>query len=90
MKNFLYKIITKQKEEIKNPNGEVVENICAQLKISQALKVNSGKFYEIKILEENKEKADKKIKQISEEILTNPLVETYEITDFKEIKWKQG
>ena len=86
MKNFLYKIITKQKEEIKYPNGEVVENICAQLKINQALKVNSGKFYEIKILEENKEKADKKIKQISEEILTNPLVETYEITDFKEIE----
>ena len=85
MKIFVYKIITKLKEEIKNPQGEVVENIARRLLISSNLKVNTGKFYEIKIFDENKFEADKKIKRISKEILTNPLVETFEIISVKEV-----
>ena len=61
MKNFIYKIITKQKEEIKNPQGEVVENIVKRLSVSSNLKVNTGKFYEIKIFDESRIEADKKI-----------------------------
>ena len=85
MKIFVYKIITKLKEEIKNPQGEVVENIARRLSISSNLKVNTGKFYEIEIFDENKVEADKKIKRISKEILTNPLVETFEIVSVKEV-----
>ena len=85
MKTFIYKIITKLKEEIKNPQGEVVENIVKRLSISSNLKVNTGKFYEIKIIEDNKESADKKIEKISKEILTNPLVETFNIISVEEV-----
>ncbi len=85
MKTFIYKIITKLKEEIKNPQGEVVENIVKRLSISSNLKVNTGKFYEIKIIDENRNIADEKIEKISKEILTNPLVETFEIIEVKEI-----
>ena len=85
MKTFIYRIITKLKAEIKNPQGEVVENIVKRLSISSDLKVNTGKFYEIKIIDENRNIADEKIEKISKEILTNPLVETFEIIEVKEI-----
>ena len=85
MKIFVYKIITKLKEEIKNPQGEVVENIVKRLSVSSNLKVNTGKFYEIKIFDENKFEADKKIEKISKEILINPLIETFEIINVEEL-----
>ena len=85
MKTFIYKIITKLKEEIKNPQGEVVENIVKRLSISQNLKVNTGKFYEIKITDIDKNEANKKIDKISKEILVNPLVETFEIISIEEV-----
>ena len=88
MKTFIYKIITKLKEEIKNPQGEVVENIVKRLSISSNLKVNTGKFYEIKIIDENRNIADEKIEKISKEILTNPLIETFEIISIEEYRWK--
>ena len=85
MKIFVYKIITKQKEEIKNPQGEVVENIVKRLSVSSNLKVNTGKFYEIKISDESRIEADKKIEKISKEILINPLIETFEIINVEEL-----
>lgn len=88
MKTFIYRIITKLKAEIKNPQGEVVENIVKRLSISSDLKVNTGKFYEIKIFDDNLENANKKIEKISKEILTNPLVETFEIISIEEYRWK--
>lgn len=88
MKTFIYRIITKLKAEIKNPQGEVVENIVKRLSISSDLKVNTGKFYEIKIFDDNLENANKKIEKISKEILTNPLVETFETISIEEYRWK--
>lgn len=88
MKTFIYRIITKLKAEIKNPQGEVVENIVKRLSISSDLKVNTGKFYEIKIFDDNLENANKKIEKISKEILTNPLIETFEIISIEEYRWK--
>lgn len=85
MKIFVYKIITKLKEEIKNPQGEVVENIVKRLSVSSNLKVNTGKFYEIKISDESRIEADKKIEKISKEILINPLIETFEIINIEEL-----
>ncbi len=85
MKIFVYKIITKLKEEIKNPQGEVVENIVKRLSVSSNLKVNTGKFYEIKISDESRIEADKKIEKISKEILINPLIETFEIINVEEL-----
>lgn len=86
MKTFIYRIITKLKAEIKNPQGEVVENIVKRLSISSDLKVNTGKFYEIKIFDDNLENANKKIEKISKEILTNPLIETFEIINIEEYR----
>lgn len=85
MKTFIYKISTKLKDEIKDPKGEVVEQIAKRLDIASDIKVATGKFYEIKIHAKNKTCADEKIEHISNEILTNPLVETYKIEDIKEI-----
>lgn len=84
MKTFIYKISTKLKEEIKDPKGEVVEQISNRLAIANDIKVCVGKFYEIKILASDKKEADEKIKTLALEVLTNPIVETYTIEAIKE------
>lgn len=84
MKQFLYKISTKLKGEIKDPEGEVVEKISSRLKIAEKIKVKKGKFYEISIIAAAKAEADEKIKNLAEKILINPIVEEYSIESFEE------
>jgi len=85
MNKFLYKISTKLKGEIKDPEGEVVEKISSRVGIAQNIKVKKGKFYEIFIEAPSKKDADEKIKALAEEILINPVVETYSLEYFEEI-----
>ena len=85
MKEFLYKISTKLKGEIKDPQGEVVEKIASRLNISKNLKVKQGKFYEIKLKAEDKTLADKEIEALIKSVLINPIVETYTIEKIEEI-----
>ena len=85
MKKFIYRILTKIKDEIKDPSGETVEKIVLRLNISSDIKIRAGKFFEITISASDKTEADEKIETIAKNILTNPLVEVYEIQSFKEI-----
>ncbi len=85
MKEYLFKISTKLKDEIKDPEGEVVEKIALRLGISKNIKIKKGKFYEIKIISSSADAACDEIKQLAEKILINPVVEVYKIEKFEEL-----
>lgn len=88
MSKFLFKIVTKLKEEIKDPQGEVVEKISKRLKIFDEIKVQAGKFYGITVVAKNLAEAQQKAGELAKNVLSNPVVETYEIICFEEIWWK--
>ena len=85
MKEFIFKISTKLKDEIKDPEGEVVEKIAQRLDICKNFKVKKGKFYEISILANSKKEACEKIEELAKKILINTVVEVYKIENFEEL-----
>ncbi len=88
MKYFLFKISTKLKDEIKDPEGELAEKIASRLKIFDDINIKKGKFFEIKVKSESIGKAKEKIIELIENILINPIVETYSIESFEELNAK--
>ncbi len=85
MGKYLFKISTKLKDEIKDPQGQVVEKISKRLKISDEINVRVGKYYEIIIFASSLDEAKMMIKKVAENILSNPIVELYTILSFEEI-----
>lgn len=85
MRQYLFKISTKLKDEIKDPQGQVVEKISKRLKIFDEINVKVGKFYEINFFAESSDEAKLKAKKLAQNILINPIVEEYQIIDIKEI-----
>ena len=86
MRQYLFKISTKLKDEIKDPQGQVVEKISKRLKIFDEINVKVGKFYEINFFAESSDEAKLKAKKLAQNILINPIVEEYQIIDIKEIQ----
>ena len=85
MGKYLFKISTKLKDEIKDPQGQVIEKISKRLKISDKINVRVGKYYEIIIFASSLDEAKMMIKKVAENILSNPIVELYTILSFEEI-----
>ncbi len=79
MKNFKYKITTKLKEEIKDPKGAVIEDISKKLQIIENPSIKEGKYYEVTFECEDEKTAFEKINTLAKDVLTNPIIETYEI-----------
>ena len=88
MRQYLFKISTKLKDEIKDPQGQVVEKISKRLKIFNEINVKVGKFYEISFFAESLDEAKTKAGELAQNILTNPVIEEYQIIDIKEIQWR--
>ncbi len=85
MKTFKFKIATKLKEEIKDPKGIVIEDISKKLEILNSPKIKAGKYYEISFEAKDKQEADEKIKLLAVDILTNPIIETFEVIESIEL-----
>ena len=73
MRQYLFKISTKLKDEIKDPQGQVVEKISKRLKIFDEINVKVGKFYEINFFAESSDEAKTKAGEFKLPLLTSRL-----------------
>lgn len=67
------------KDDIKDPQGIQTEIILNRTGIDESAKVRTGKYFILTVNAKNEETAYKKIKNICEDVLTNPCLEKYEI-----------
>jgi phosphoribosylformylglycinamidine synthase subunit PurS len=65
---------------ILDTQGRAVENSLNKIQVFQVQSCRVGKYVEIEIDETSEELGYKKIKEIAEYILFNPLIEQYEVT----------
>lgn len=84
MARFIYKISTRLKDRIKDPKGYVVDQIITRLGLSKNIRTVVGSYYKVVIDADTRAEADKQIEIIAQEVLINPIVETYEIESFEE------
>lgn len=76
---FSAKVIVKLKYGVKDPQGIAAENTIRRIDIDKTASIKAGKYYEIEIEESDELKAREKLEKICSEVLSNPVLERYEI-----------
>ena len=67
------------KKEVLDPQGKVVSQTLKNMGYKNIEDVRQGKYFEIELNENDKNKAEKIIEEISRKLLTNTVIEDYKI-----------
>ncbi len=70
------------KKDVLDPQGKVVGQTIKNMGYNSVSSVRQGKYFEIEIEENNKDKAKKKVQEICEKLLANLIIEDF-VVDFK-------
>ncbi len=80
---MLAKIYVTLKKGVLDPQGKAVQHSLESLGYKEVRDIRLGKYMEVKFGDIERDKADNRIKEMCEKLLTNPVVEDYrfEIND---------
>ena len=67
------------KKEVLDPQGKVVNQTLKNMGYDSIVNVRQGKYFDIELNENNKEKAKKIAEEICKKLLTNVVIEDYTI-----------
>ena len=67
------------KKDVLDPQGKVVKQTLKNMGYKNIEDVRQGKYFEIELHEDDKNKAEKIIEEISKKLLTNTVIENYTI-----------
>lgn len=85
MKKYKADIIVTLKDGVRDPQGSAIETILKRIGLEKEPTVNVGKFFSVKLESSNINDAKSKLEQIAQEVLSNPILEKYEIIRFEEL-----
>jgi len=66
-------------KEVLDPQGKVVSQTLKDMGYDNVINVRQGKYFDIELDENNKEKAKKIAEEICKKLLTNVVIEDYTI-----------
>ena len=67
------------KKDVLDPQGKVVGQTLENMGYSNISSIRQGKYFEIELKENSKDKAKKIVEEISKKLLANTIIEDYEI-----------
>ena len=67
------------KKDVLDPQGKVVKQTLKNMGYKNIEDVRQGKYFEIELNEDDKNKAEKIIEEISNKLLTNTVIENFTI-----------
>jgi len=73
------KIKVTLKNGVLDPQGKAIEHALGSMGFSGVNSVRQGKFFEVELAETDKAKAAAALKQMCEKLITNTVIENYEI-----------
>jgi len=76
-------VVVTLKNGVRDPQGSAIATILKRTKIEQEPNVGVGKFFTIEVEGNTEENAKTKLQHIAQEVLSNPILEKYEITRFE-------
>ncbi|MBA32100.1 MAG: phosphoribosylformylglycinamidine synthase [Chloroflexi bacterium] len=74
---FLVKVQIKLKSTVNDPEGQTILEAMHRLNHKEISSVRTGKYFEIIIDSNDDIEVSEKVKKVCDDILTNPIVETY-------------
>ena len=72
-------VIVTLKKDVLDPQGKVVNQTLKNMGYTNISNIRQGKYFEIELEENDKEKAKKIAEEICEKLLTNVVIEDYKI-----------
>tara|TARA_B100001121_G_C18524851_1_gene543075 strand:+ start:272 stop:517 length:246 start_codon:yes stop_codon:yes gene_type:complete len=76
-----FKIYISLKEGVLDPEGKAINSSLVNLGFNEVQDIKTGKYIIIKLNENNKSRARKKISKMCELLLTNTIIEDYVIEE---------
>lgn len=74
---FLVKVQVKLKSTVNDPEGQTILEALHRLNNKEISSIRTGKYFEIIINSNDEIEVAEKVKKVCNDILTNPIVETY-------------
>ncbi len=62
-----------------DPQGKVINQTLKNMGYKNIISVRQGKYFEIEINEQDKEKAKKIVNEVCQKLITNTIIEDYKI-----------
>ncbi len=78
-------VATERKEAILDPQGKATQHALSTLGMSQVGDVRIGKFIRLDVNASSQEEARTIAERSSDELLANPIMETYRIVEIREM-----
>jgi phosphoribosylformylglycinamidine synthase len=79
MKQFNAKVEVKLKSVVLDPQGKAVLSALHNLGFDDITDTRVGKLIELKMNEESREEAERKVEDVCKKLLANPVIEDYSI-----------
>ena len=76
---FKAKVIVKLKDSVLDPQGQTILHALHEQGYNTLKNLRAGKIFFIEIEENSKESAEKLLSEIAHKVLSNPVIETYEV-----------
>lgn len=76
-------VVVTLKDGVRDPQGSAIATILKRTQIEKEPNVGVGKFFTIEVEGTDESKAKEKLQYIANEVLSNPILEKYEITRFE-------
>lgn len=80
MKKYRAEVVVTLKKGVRDPQGAAIDTVLKRTGLEDQAEVHVGKFFNITVSEENDVAARQKLYKICEDILSNPILEKFEIT----------
>ena len=74
---YLAKVFIQLKPTVSDPQGQTIQGGLRQLGFDSVESVRAGKYMEIRLDEDDEESAGRKLRDMCEKLLANPIIEDY-------------
>jgi len=78
-KNFEAKIHVTLKKSVLDPQGQTILQALSHQGLADIKSCRVGKFFEVQIESDSKEKAEEALKKAAQDILSNPVIEDFSV-----------
>ena len=84
MKKYKADVIVTLKNGVRDPQGTAVDTVLRRTGMEDNAEVHVGKYFTLSVSGQNESDAKEKLNRICEDVLSNPVLESYEIERFVE------
>jgi len=73
------RVYVSYKDTVLDPQGKTVRNALRSLGYNDVADVRQGKYFQIELKDMSREEAEKILREMADKILSNPVIEKFEI-----------